>query len=645
MASIRSARPTADVALKISLMGPLRVVREGRVLDLQGRKAQALLAYLALPPGRRHARVHLAALLWGGMGDEQARHNLRQCLSVLRRALGDRAITSEGDRVYLDADAVEVDVATLERVDWDGAAGFGDGDLLEGLSVGEEAFDDWLADHRARLRALLCDRLGRLATARAAAGVVDDAIETARRLLALDPANEDAHRLLMGLYARAGRRSAVVRQYEACVAALERHLGVAPSAETIRLRETLRGPGPAAPAPGRPSAPRERASLVVLPFANAGGNARDDYFGIGIAEDITSALGRFGSLFVISPLTSYTLRGPDGDPRRVAADLGVQYVVHGNIRREGKRLRLAVNLIDASTAAHVWGRQFDRELSDVFAVQDDVVGMVVATLVSRVEAAAAARMRRAPTESLAAYDCFLRGREYHHRWTPVDNARAIEMLERAIALDPVFALAHAWLACAFFSRTFFESDPTLVTRCWDAIQRAYALDDGQSEVHRILFAFHLQWKEFDKADFHAERALALNPNDDRIVCQVGELATYSGRPAEGERWLGRALRLNPHHQSPRYWLRLARALYHQGRFDEALAAVRRETIPVPHQLTYLAAILARLGRRDEAAAVVQRILASDPRADVEALVRPLPYRRAEDAEQVAGALRLAGLPG
>ena len=645
LASIRSARPTADVALKITLMGPLRVVREGRVLDLQSRKAQALLAYLALPPGRRHARVHLAALLWGGMGDRQARHNLRQCLSVLHRALGDRAITSERDRVYLDADAVEVDVARLERVDRESAAGFGDGDLLEGFSVGEEAFDEWLADQRTRLRALACDRLGQFAAARAAAGAVDDAVEAARRLLALDPANEDAHRLLMGLYARAGRRSAAVRQYEACVAALERHLGVAPGAETIRLREALRGPRPADPAPGRPSAPRERASLVVLPFGNAGGNARDDYFGIGIAEDITSAFGRFGSLFVISPLTSYTLRGPDVDPRRVAADLGVQYVVHGNIRREGKRLRLAVNLIDASTAAHIWGRQFDREPSDVFAVQDDVVGMVVATLVSRVEAAAAARMRRAPTESLAAYDCFLRGREYHHRWTPEDNARAIDMLERAIALDPVFALAHAWLACAFFSRTFFDSDPTLVSRCWAAIQRAYALDDGQSEVHRILFAFHLQWKEFDKADFHAERALALNPNDDRLVCQVGELATYSGRPGEGERWLGRALRLNPQHPVPRYWLRLAQALYHQGRFDEALAAVRRETIPVPHDLTYLAAILARLGRRDEAAAVVQRILAGNPQADVDALVRPLPYRRAEDVEQVAEALRLAGLPG
>ena len=645
MASIRSPRPIADVALKISLLGPLRVVREGQALDLPSRKAQALLAYLALPPGRRHARVHLAALLWGGMGDKQARHNLRQCLSVLRRALGDRAVTGAGDRVYLDADVVEVDVATLERVDGESAAGLGDGDLLEGLNVGEEAFDDWLADQRTRLRALACDRLGRLAAARAAAGAVDDAIETARRLLTLDPANEEAHRLLMALYARAGRRSAAVRQYEACVAALERHLGVTPSAETIRLREALRRPGPADSVPEGPSPSRERASLVVLPFRNAGGDVREDYLGIGIAEEITSALGRFGSLFVISALTTYTLRGPDVDPRHVATDLGVQYVVHGSVRRDGKRLRLTVNLVDASSATHVWGRRYDREMSDVFAVQDDVVGMVVATLVSRVEAAAVARMRRAPTESLAAYDCFLRGREYHHRWTREDNARALEMLERAIALDPVFALAHAWLACALFSRTFFDSDPTLVTRCWDAIQRAYALDDGQSEVHRILSAFHLQWKEFDKADFHAERALALNPNDDRIVCQMGELATYSGRPGEGERWVDHALRLNPHHQSPRYWLRLAQALYHQGRFDEALAAIRRETLPVPHQLTYLAAILARLGRLDEAAGVVRRILTSEPRADVEALVGPLPYRRAEDVEQVAEALRLAGLPG
>ena len=645
MASIRSPRPVAAAALKISLLGPLRIVRAGRTVDLQSKKAQALLGYLALRAGRRHARVHLAALLWGGMGDEQARHNLRQCLSVLRRVLGDRAVVGEGNRVYLDAAAVEVDVATLEQADGASAAGFGDGDLLEGLSVGEEAFDEWLADQRARLRALACDRLGQLAAARAAAGAVDDAIETARRLLAQDPANEDAHRMLMGLYARAGRRSAAVRQYDTCVAALERHLGVAPSAETIRLREALRTHGPADPLPGGPSAPRERASLVVLPFANAGDNVRDEYFGVGIAEDITSALGRFGSLFVISPLTSYTLRGPDVDPRRVAADLRVQYVVHGTLRREGKRLRLAVNLIDASTGAHVWGRQFDRELSDVFAVQDDVVGMVVATLASRVEAAAVARMRRAPTESLAAYDCFLRGREYHHRWTREDNGRAMEMLERAIALDSSFALAHAWLACALFQRTFFEPDPTLVTRCWDAIRRAYALDDGESEVHRMLSAFHLQWKELDKADFHAERALALNPNNDRMVCQMGELATYSGRPGEGEHWLDRALRLNPQHPVPRYWLRLAQALYHQGRFDEALTAVRREPLPVPHQLTYLAAILARLGRRDEAAAVVQRIVAAEPHADVEALVRPLPYRRAEDVEHLAEALRLAGVPG
>src|SRR4026208_1038370 len=141
LASIRAPRPIAAAALKISLLGRLRIVRAGRAVDLQSKKAQALLGDPHLPPRRRPARAHLAALLGGGMGDEQARHNLRQCLSVLRRALGDRAVVGEGDRIYLDADVVHVDVATLDRTDGESATGVVDGELLEGLSVGEEAFD------------------------------------------------------------------------------------------------------------------------------------------------------------------------------------------------------------------------------------------------------------------------------------------------------------------------------------------------------------------------------------------------------------------------------------------------------------------------------------------------------------------------
>lgn len=209
-------------------------------------------------------------------------------------------------------------------------------------------------------------------------------------------------------------------------------------------------------------------------------------------------------------------------------------------------------------------------------------------------------------------------------------------------MDPAYALAYAWLSCALFQRTMFDPDGSLVTRCLDEIQRAYALDDGESEVHRILGAFHLEWKDFEKAENHHERALALNPNDDRIVCQYGDLVTYCGRPEEGEQWVRRAMRLNPY-TMPRYWLRLARALYHQGRFEEALAALHREAVRVPHHPTYLPATLARLGRCREARAVVGKLETGGARVTIADLTQPLPYRRPEDLQAVVEALRLAGV--
>ena len=151
------------------------------------------------------------------------------------------------------------------------------------------------------------------------------------------------------------------------------------------------------------------------------------------------------------------------------------------------------------------------------------------------------------------------------------------------------------------------------------------------------------WQQFDKAEFHFARAHELNPNDDRIMCHMGELASYSGRPKEGENWVRRAMRLNPYYM-PRYWLRLAQALYHQGRFEEAVDALEREPIPVPHYLTYRAAILARLGRDEDARAVIRELRMAEPTLTVADLTRPLPYRRPEDRENVADALRLAGLP-
>jgi adenylate cyclase len=603
-----------------------------------------------MPAGRRHAREHLAGLLWGEMSEERARHNLRQCVSALRRVLGADVIVADGGTLCLDSRAVEVDVAAGEGGAVDAATH--SGEFLEGLSVREDAFDEWLVDQRGRLKRLTCDRLGEAATARAAAGAVDDAIELARRQLTLDPASEEAHRLLIELYGRCGRRPAAIRQYGLCVEALQRHLGVAPSAATVELYESLRRSPPQerpearstrTPTPAESRPLPDRPSIVVLPFTHLAGGVDQDYFGIGIAEDITTALSRFGSLFVISPFTAYALRRRDHEVRQIGREIGVHYVVRGTVRRSGARVRVTVHLVDALTGGDVWAHQYDGDSGEIFGVQDEIVQTVVATLVGRVEEDSLKHARRKRPESLAAYDCFLRGKDYHHRHTLEDNARSIEMFERAMALDPTYALAYAWLACAIFQRSFFVRDPMALERCLEQIQKAYVLDAGESEIHRILGAIHLVWQQFEKAEFHFARAHALNPNDDRIVCHVGELATYSGRAEEGERWVRRAMRLNPYYL-PRYWLRLAQALYHQGRFEEALDAVAREPIPVPHDLTYRAAILARLGRDEEARAVIRELRTREPRLTVRDLLQPLPYRRPQDRANVADALRLAGLP-
>jgi TolB-like protein/tetratricopeptide (TPR) repeat protein len=635
---------------RLVLLGRLRLEDDaGRRVEIRGGKTQALLAYLALPAGRRHHRDHLATLLWGEMGEERARHNLRQCISVLRKTLGG-TLVAEDDTLALDPQTIDLDVACLEQLGTDQRDDAYSGELLEGFRVGVDLFDDWLEDQRGRLKRLACDRLGALCADRAAAGAIDDAIRIAQRQLTLDPSLEEAHRSLMDLYARSGRRSVALRQYDVCRKALARHFGAAPSAETVRLYESLREdsargvPRPEGRTSGASAFPEfsDRPSIVVLPFANRHGDSDRDYIGIGYAEDITRALSRFGSLFVISPITTFALRGRPDEPRQLGRDLGVRYVVHGSVQQSGNRIRVTVHLVDAHSATELWAHRYDRPLSDLFAMHDEITGILVATLVGRVEAASLERIRRTPPESLAAYDCFLRGKEHHHRFTLEDNTRAIAMFERAVAIDPAYALAYAWLSCTLFQRTLFGPDPALERRSFEAIQRAHALDDDESEVHRILGAFHLEWKDFEQAEYHHERALALNPNDDRIVCQYGDLATYSGRPEGGERSVRQAMRLNPY-LMPRYWLRLARALYHQGRFDEALAALHRETVPVPDHRTYLAAALARLGHRQEARAVVDRIGASGAALTVANLTQRLPYRRPEDLEALAEGLRLAGI--
>jgi adenylate cyclase len=403
-----------------------------------------------------------------------------------------------------------------------------------------------------------------------------------------------------------------------------------------------------APAPAAAAAPAEAArkpSIVVLPFANMSGEPEQEFFADGLTEDIITELSRFRELFVISRNSAFVYKGKAVRIQDIAGELGVEYVVEGSVRKAGSRVRVTVQLIDAGSDRHVWAERYDRDLEDIFAIQDEVTAAIVATLPGRVEAAAHDRVTRKTTANMAAYECVLAGKVLHHRATRDDNAAARQMLERALTLDPQYAHAHAWLGCVLGQAWVYgwEDPEVALRRVADELQTALALDDQDSDVHRILAALNLIRDDHDRAMYHQERALALNPNNDLIVVQQGELLTWLGRPEEGIDWIRRAMRLNPYHPQ-RYWSHLGRAYYVAKRYGEAAEAFARLSTPDQTHHAFLAAAFAQMGDATAAAAHAAETLQRAPDFSVEGYLETLHYKQASDREHHRAGLLKAGLP-
>ena len=391
----------------------------------------------------------------------------------------------------------------------------------------------------------------------------------------------------------------------------------------------------------------DKPSIAVLPFDNMSEVSDDIYFADGIAEDIITELSRYPDLFIVARNSSFTYRGKSVRVGDVARELGVRYVLEGSVRRSGNRVRVNAQLIDATNGNHLWAQRFDRNLEDIFSVQDEVTQSIVAVLPERVQAAAFEAASRKTSNSLDAYDHLLRGKYCHHLETLEANSEAEAHFDRSIDLDPRFASAVAWKACTLgqaWNNEFRPRTPALFQEMMQLVEHAASLDENDTECHRIMCRIALIEAKYAKSDHHLERALALNPNDPRLVVQRGINLTFLGDPEAAIPWIERAMRLDPF-SAHRYYLDLVRALFMGRRPAEAVAVLERTTRE--HWEHYLWAAASNAALNEEAAALeaAQRSIMLRPQLSISSYVDGrFKWKRSEDRARLREALARAGLP-
>ena len=480
---------------------------------------------------------------------------------------------------------------------------------MEGLSLEESGFEDWLRTERERFRLLACGIHARLMEHAERSGRVEEALTSGLKLLSLDPLQEHVHRGLMRLYALQGRHDAALAQYERCRRELSSQLGVSPAPDTeqlaLSIRKSRRDRSPkvqlsptSASEPGqqrRPALP-DRPSIAVLPFTSIGGDQDGGYFAEGIADDVITELSRNKDLFVVARNSSFRIAKQEDDPAAIGQALGVRYLLTGSVRRAGERLRLSLHLVECETGSEAWGERYDRELNDLFEVQLEVARIVTATIAGRLTAFAGEAIAVKAPENFAAYDHVLRAQQFLQRYTRADYARARGHLEEAIRADPTYARPYGLLCMAGVYDWFWDMSEDGLANVIKIGEEALDLDHQDAKAHLALAVAHLFSWHHDRAVHHIKRAIALNPNDDLAVVETGRILCATGHPEEGLLRVREAMRLNPYHPNW-YWNIEGLCFHHLGRYEEAIAAYDRIDMPQFWVEAYLAACHAMCGRR------------------------------------------------
>jgi adenylate cyclase len=392
----------------------------------------------------------------------------------------------------------------------------------------------------------------------------------------------------------------------------------------------------------------EEPSIAVLPFANMSGDPEQEYFSDGLTEEIITGLSKIDKMFVIARNSTFSYKGKSVRAQQVGEELGVRYLLEGSVRKAGDRVRITAQLIDAFTGRHLWAERYDRDLKDIFALQDEITMRILTALRVTLTEGEQARVYDKGTQNL---DCFLkvlRGMHYFLRFNEDDNVLARQELQEAIRLDPENPVAQAMLGWTHLMDVWYgssESPQESLGRGSELAQKAIALDETQDYAHSLLGHIYLLMRQYDMAIAEGERAIALNPNGADAHAHLAMTLSFVGKPEESITLLKKAIRFNP--MPPNWYLRqLGHTYLLAGDNEEAIASLQKVLKRNPDDVIahiMLAASYIKEGREEEARVEAKEVLRIDPKFSLEYYVNTMPYRDQANADFTLDTLRKAGL--
>jgi adenylate cyclase len=392
----------------------------------------------------------------------------------------------------------------------------------------------------------------------------------------------------------------------------------------------------------------DKPSIAVLPFVNISGDHEQEYFSDGITEEVITALSKVPKLFVIARDSTFFYKGRSVKIEQVGRELGVRYVLEGGVRMAGEKVRITAQLVEAQTGHHLWAERYDRNLKDVFVLQDEITMKIITALQVKLMEAEQARLLAKGTENLEAYLKLLQGREYFYHMNKEDNALGRQLIKDAISLDPEYPNAYAFLASTHVLDMWLgasQSPRESLAQAIKLAQKSIALDESYATAHALLGYLETMTRQHDKGIAACERAVALDPNSATAHAHLGTNLYWAGRPEDAIPLLKKAIRLNP--IPPTWYLNsLSMAYRDTGRYEESISSCRKALNREPKNVIVHLALVATYvlsGRLEEARAEAAEVLKIDPKFSLDHLAKTRPHKNQANTEIFIESLRKAGL--